>query len=418
MAAFWNELQPTLETLQIPQEDRGSFRPRFTGDTTKPLGDRRHELEEHLQFLRGDDGSTTEDENSLAAIDKTIKLLEEQLALDDQTRERVLRHQREVAKLAEEVKRLETEIDQVQANNRTSWERLKSRRLERYLQAFDLMTEEANVLISLYEPLASDLQTGGLAHEARLSFSVRRRIETRQWANRGEELFDLRRASPVGERGQILHWAQEWLEPAWLSGNGHELSEGIGLFLEELMGTRDLRNDLRMGAELHDVAEWLFSLSHINLEYGLTYGGTELASLSPGTRGIVLLILYLGLDRAGSGPLMIDQPDENLDNQSVYDILVPYFREARQRRQVIIVTHNPNLVVNTDADQVIVASARRRQNGLPAIRYESGALETPARRGAISIRESVCGILEGGTEAFRRRERKYGFVTDRPSSKR
>ena len=78
------------------------------------------------------------------------------------------------------------------------------------------------------------------------------------------------------------------------------------------------------------------------------------------------------------------------------------FREARKRRQVIVVTHNANLVVNTDADQVVVAtSIRTPEFDLPSISYRSGSLENP------NIRRSVCDILEGGERAFLERERRY-----------
>ncbi len=413
MEAFWEELEPKLEALQIAPLDRAAFRPRFIGDTTTPLTCRKNTLERDLRLLRGSDAPPSQGQTSLAAIDKRIGLLEGQLTVDQQTRKRVLGHQKEVARRTTELRKLSTQISNIEKDNRTRRNDLVSRRLNHYLRAFDLLNEETQVLQRLYEPLASDLQTSALTHEVRLRFDVRRRIEKELWVQKGESLFDLRRASPVRERGEILRWTEELLKPAWLSADRDRLSEGIRQFLKRLAGTHDVRRDLRTGVKPRDVADWLFSLEHVHLGYGLTYDGTELADLSPGTRGIVLLILYLGLDRAGSGPLVIDQPDENLDNQSVYDILVPYFREARHRRQVVIITHNPNLVVNTDADQVIIATARREPNGLPAISYESGALETPARTGATSIRETVCDILEGGNEAFRRRERKYAFA-DRP----
>ena len=89
--------------------------------------------------------------------------------------------------------------------------------------------------------------------------------------------------------------------------------------------------------ELEHLADWLYSVDHIELDYGLRYEGTDLQSLSPGTKGIVLLILYLAIDQEDQRPLIIDQPDENLDNQSIYDILRGYFRQAKERRQVIIV---------------------------------------------------------------------------------
>ena len=108
------------------------------------------------------------------------------------------------------------------------------------------------------------------------------------------------------------------------------------------------------------------------------------------------------MDLRDTRPLVIDQPEENLDPNSVFEELVPHFREARKRRQVIIVTHNANLVVNTDADQVIVArSERSAASSLPTICYESGSLENSA------IRRCVCQILEGGERAFLERERRY-----------
>jgi predicted ATPase len=66
----------------------------------------------------------------------------------------------------------------------------------------------------------------------------------------------------------------------------------------------------------------------------------DIERLSPGTRGIVILLLYLAIDREDDRPLIIDQPEENLDPKSVFDELVEHFREARLQRQIIIVTHN------------------------------------------------------------------------------
>ena len=153
---------------------------------------------------------------------------------------------------------------------------------------------------------------------------------------------------------------------------------------------------------MRKVRKWLYSADHISIHYAPEYDGTVVEQLSPGTRGIVLLLLYLAIDRSDRRPLLIDQPEENLDPQSVFVDLVPHFREARKRRQVIIVTHNANLVVNTDADQVIVATCESASAGsLPLIKYKSGSLEDP------DIRRSVCDILEGGERAFLERERRY-----------
>jgi len=135
--------------------------------------------------------------------------------------------------------------------------------------------------------------------------------------------------------------------------------------------------------------------------YSIQYGGADIEQLSPGTRGIVLLLLYLAIDQRDERPLIVDQPEENLDPKSIHDELVEHFRRAKQRRQIIVVTHNANIIVNADADQVIVAECGPHQAGqLPNITYTSGALENP------DIRRQVCEILEGGEQAFRERAKR------------
>lgn len=97
-----------------------------------------------------------------------------------------------------------------------------------------------------------------------------------------------------------------------------------------------------------------------------------------------------------------------LDPKSVYDELVPLFQDAKRRRQVIMVTHNANLVINTDADQIIVAEVGTASGGgLPAIRYETGGLDEKW------MRKLVCDILEGGELAFRDRARRLRIALAR-----
>ncbi len=154
-------------------------------------------------------------------------------------------------------------------------------------------------------------------------------------------------------------------------------------------------------------AQWLYSTDHISIEYGIKYDGIDIRKLSPGTRGIVLVLLYLALD-ADDRPLIIDQPEENLDPKSIYDELVPLFQAAKRKRQVIMVTHNANLVVNTDADQIIIAEVGAQMTvGLPPITYRSGGLDEAP------IRKIVCDTLEGGELAFRDRARRLRIFFER-----
>nr|WP_049920112.1 ABC transporter ATP-binding protein [Halobiforma nitratireducens] len=118
--------------------------------------------------------------------------------------------------------------------------------------------------------------------------------------------------------------------------------------------------------------------------------------LSLGQKGTVLLKILLAQDEK---PLIIDQPEENLDNRFIYKTLKDAFKEAKKKRQVIIATHNANLVVNTDAEQVVVANYEENE-----ISFTAGPLEDS------EIREEVTTILEGGEQAFIQREEKYGLA--------
>lgn len=128
----------------------------------------------------------------------------------------------------------------------------------------------------------------------------------------------------------------------------------------------------------------------------IEFNNHSLESLSMGERAVVLLKILLGLDDT---PLLIDQPEEHLDNRYIYDELTPAFRSAKFKRQIIIATHNANLVVNTDVEQIIIAE---HTDG--TISYRTGALEDP------EICESIKVILEGGDRAFKKREEKYGYL--------
>lgn len=127
------------------------------------------------------------------------------------------------------------------------------------------------------------------------------------------------------------------------------------------------------------------------------YKNKELNQLSVGMKGTMYLCLKLATDPFMK-PFIFDQPEDDLDNNFIVNDLVPIFREIKKYRQVIIVTHNANLVVNADAEQVIVAN-----NNEEKLTYISGSLENN------DIVDKVCSILEGGKIAFENRSNKYGI---------
>lgn len=278
-------------------------------------------------------------------------------------------------------------------------------RSESYEQFFDLVIAEERILEDLYRPLAAKLAQAG-ASMGRLKLVVVRQVDVESWAARGEELLDLRKNGTFKGRGSLAQFARKALVPGWEKGSAQAVAEAMAEFRKEYDQALVDQAGAESGTDEYqqwtlDIGRWLYSTDHISVAYNFEYEDLPLSQLSPGTRGIVLLLLYLALDIDDHRPLIIDQPEENLDPRSVYTELVELFRNARARRQVIIVTHNANLVVNTDVDQVIIASCSRDSDGsAPTFTYLSGSLEDG------TIRSHVCEILEGGEAAFRERARR------------
>jgi energy-coupling factor transporter ATP-binding protein EcfA2 len=273
-------------------------------------------------------------------------------------------------------------------------------RLAQYELVFESLLSERATLEQLYEPL--HLRIRQEPRLSKLAFVVSRSVDLDAWTEAGESLLDLRKG-PFSGRGTLKAKARAELLPAWADGRPSQAKDALRSFLDRY--GQDAVRALAQGVSPVEFGEWVFSTDHITVRYDLQYEDVPIGILSPGSKGVVLLTLYLGLDKWDRRPLLIDQPEENLDPSSVFSDLVPFFRDAATRRQIVMVTHNANLVVNADADQVIVASAQRHSaSDLPQIRYEAGGLEDPV------IQAHVCRLLEGGADAFRRRWRRYGLV--------
>ncbi len=167
----------------------------------------------------------------------------------------------------------------------------------------------------------------------------------------------------------------------------------------------DLRDDqqtpvqvdrlIRAGSSVEELYEYLFGFSFLEPYYILQFSGVPVDRLSPGQKGTLLLMFYLLVDPP-TRPLLLDQPDENLDNQTIMQLLVPALKETKGRRQVIVITHNPNVAIVADADQIIFANFRD-----DVFEYVSGAIEDP------NINRHVVDVLEGTWQAFDNRRRKY-----------
>lgn len=158
---------------------------------------------------------------------------------------------------------------------------------------------------------------------------------------------------------------------------------------------------------------------HFFIDFGLTYKSDVLNKMSPGKKNLALLKILIELSKE-EWPILIDQPEDELDNRSIYKELVEFLRTKKKQRQFIMITHNPNVVVSADSENVIVANQDGQEPGADnetyKFEYKTGSIEnelynpsSSAILTTMTIKEHVCEVLEGGEEAFRKRERKYDF---------
>lgn len=164
---------------------------------------------------------------------------------------------------------------------------------------------------------------------------------------------------------------------------------GIGRHFQNYLKKRFEKPELR-----DHILAW-FPEDDLRIEYQRAGRWTPIDQGSQGQRSAAILAFLLAF---GDEPIVLDQPEDDLDNHLIYNLIVRQLRENKQRRQLVIVTHNPNIVVNGDAELVHVMDFGNGQCFL----LRSGALQDGA------VRREVCEVMEGGREAFAKRWKRLG----------
>lgn len=415
-------MQSKHAAARIEPENWNNFLLSFSGDVdaliAKQISEATHNLEgwkgkapENVDETKSliSDG-TVLDKLPLAILEAEILRLQNLVSTDKAVAEKYKSVSQKISQETALLKSLQEKLEDCKgAKDRADL--LRKERDQAYQRVFDALLEEEQILKELYAPVMAKLDgtTGTLS---KMSFTVQRIAKLEEWTKEGEKLLDLR-TGPFKGVGTLMEKANE-IKEAWEKGTSDNVLKAMEKFRND--NQTDLLNCSLVSkdnASAYKVwamkfAKWLYCTDHIEIIYSVDYEGVDIKKLSPGTRGIVLLLLYLALDDTDDRPLIIDQPEENLDPKSIYDELVALFIAAKGKRQVIMVTHNANLVVNTDADQIIIASlGARTSSGMPEIYYQSGGLEEEY------IRKEVCNILEGGEAAFKERARRLRVGLER-----
>ena len=153
-----------------------------------------------------------------------------------------------------------------------------------------------------------------------------------------------------------------------------------------------------------------------NSTYKVSMDGDLIDEMSPGKKALVLLKMLISLAES-TCPILVDQPEDDLDNRSIFDELIPFIKKKKIMRQIIVVTHNANVVLGADSEEVIVANQNGKNSPNKKFRFEyrsgsieddlpeeSGRTDTLGKQG---IQQQICDILEGGKSAFDLRKHKY-----------
>jgi hypothetical protein len=122
---------------------------------------------------------------------------------------------------------------------------------------------------------------------------------------------------------------------------------------------------------------------------------------SPGQKSAAILAFLLSY---GDEPIVLDQPEDDLDNHLISDLIVRQIRESKKARQVIVATHSSNIVVNGDAEMVIALDHRAGQ--CVVLSQGTGCLQE------VGVRKEICQVMEGGTRAFRQRYRRINAAEE------
>lgn len=303
------------------------------------------------------------------------------------------------AEVPESLKGLEVRITQLNSLPE-ALKKLTDRRREICGEIFDALNSQRLARERLFAPVQELIAKNSLIREEyRLKFEAKLGGSIDMLSG---ELFGLIKQNAGAFRGDDESFAEvrRIADQFDLSTRGGVLDFATALDkkVHEASGGPGIANVLRKDRSASAVYDLVFGLRYLEPRYSLLFQETHIEQLSPGQRGALLLIFYLLVD-LGRQPIILDQPEENLDNETVVSLLVPVLTKAKRRRQIIMVTHNPNLAVVCDAEQVIYSSFDRKGGSI--IRYTAGAIENPV------INRRAVDVLEGTKPAFNNRGGKW-----------
>lgn len=399
-AATTNTLADQIASLVSTD---GPFDPIVSVSVNQSAIDRFKQLRESRHGERMSQQSTSATDG--AAVDAQIAATSQRLAAIDGeralARQRVSQTEERIAQLKgsdenpDSIAGLVALLTRIQ-NAPVALSAARSALLNQAGTVYEAIQGQLEAVESLYRPATEFIAGSSLAGSAGLEFDASIRF-TNQW-------LGLTKALDGRKSGDLIGWIEQ--VPDRIGDTSWESIEAaLRDFLTRLeseRGTldgelRDPASALRTSASLDGLLREVLGLDWLEVRFGLTGDGMPLELLSPGQRGLILALFYLVVDRR-TIPLLLDQPEENLDNETIATRLVPAIHDAAARRQTIVVTHNANLAVVGDADQIVHCVSQDRK-----FTVSSGHISE------LGVASLAVNVLEGTKPAFDNRRAKYGL---------
>ena len=362
---------------------------RVLGEAREALTDAAHLLAENAGAIGKDRGLADWRRRADQALTDHEVLqvrLAEQGVADPQAFDRLVRQRQQLEAELKELDQLRKDWATQEAENQAQWRRVLAarkaitRRREQFVM--DILAENDFVRMEVI----------GFGFEERsIEHSLRELLEVQ------DERFekDILQQASDGEPGVglVAELARAVDRDAALEDVKQRLAthdEGLGGHFRNYLKRKQEK------PEFEDHIRCWFPEDDLRIEYSRGDGAwSDITQGSQGQRSAALLAFLLAF---GDEPLILDQPEDDLDNHLIYELIVRQIRENKMRRQLMVVTHNPNVVVNGDSELVHAFDFRGGQCRV----VQHGALQEKA------VREEVCRIMEGGREAFSRRWARLG----------
>ena len=375
------------------------------------------ELQDHVATVRESLGGLSKEARSLASQASKILALWKKNRDESSWKQGAVSAEQEYQKLKEELAR-EGETDPAGYGELVQRRQLIERRLERLGESKKQIKELGK---QIDKQLQKMIETRRELTEARRDFLnevlnenqyVRIKVvpygatdiveaEFRQFLQKEGSSFEKDIGSPNGEGllGNLYtedNSCGEAIEKklAELKGNIRDLASGKGNF--QVKDSRFSTHVSNLNPEAIDRIDAWFPEDSLDVQYNATGEGEKFLSIkegSPGQRTAALLAFLLSY---GNEPLILDQPEDDLDNLLIYDLIVTQLRNMKRSRQIIVVTHNANIVVNGDSELVVALAPNHGETKKDC----NGSLQEK------KVRETICTIMEGGSKAFEDRYRR------------